>query len=156
MQTRYCIYAEQARKDGYEQIAAIFEDTAHNENQHAKQILKRMGEIYPTQKALSVSAEGEHYEWAQLYRESAITAQNEGFPEIATLFNHIADAEDGHEVRFRKLLSEMEAGQVFSSPNEVQWRCRNCGYIHTGTDAPGICPLCQVPQAYFQKTQADA
>lgn len=160
---RYTFFAKQAKKDGFEQIAAIFEETAKQEEEHAKLFFKELkggmveitaaypaGQILDTQANLEAAADGEKEEWKDLYVRFAAVAKKEGFPEIADLFTHVASVEKEHEIRYRKLLANVKAGTVFKRPKKVFWYCRNCGYVHYGTSAPKLCPSCKHPQAYFQ------
>lgn len=160
---RYSYYASQAKKEGYEQIAAIFLETADNEKEHAKRIFKYLegGEVqisaaYPagtiasTLLNLSASADGEKHEHSNMYPEFAKIAEEEGFSEIALTLRAIAKAEIGHEERFRALLKNIENEMVFKRNQDTVWRCRNCGYIHEGMSAPEECPACAHPQAYFE------
>ncbi|MBD5224603.1 MAG: rubrerythrin family protein [Bacteroidales bacterium] len=164
---RYSIFADVARQEGYEQIAAIFMETAEQEFAHAKMFFSYLDEgmleitaAYPagpvsdTTRNLREAAMGEHEEWASMYVEFAKVAREEGFTAIAKLYENIAIVEEAHEARYLKLLARMEAGQTFSDPDaSTQWQCRYCGYIHTGNDAPKACPICRKPQAYFQRRQ---
>lgn len=160
---RYTYFASVARKEGYEQIAAIFTDTAENEKEHAKVFfgLLEGGEVeitaaYPagvigdTAANLLAAADGERMEWTTLYANFADTATQEGFPEVAHAFKEIAEVEEGHEKRYRKLRENVVAGKVFEKDKPVKWRCRNCGYIHEGTSAPKVCPACKHPQSYYE------
>ncbi len=160
---RYTFFAKQAKKDGFEQIAAIFEETARQEEEHAKLFFKELkggmveikasfpaGQILDTQANLEAAADGENEEWTDLYARFAKVAKKEGFPEIANLFTHVASVEKEHEIRYRQLLENVKAGTVFKRPKKVFWYCRNCGYVHYGTAAPKLCPSCKHPQAYFQ------
>ncbi len=160
---RYTFFASQARKEGYEQIAAIFLDTAENEKEHAKRLFKFLeggeveitgsfpaGVIGDTKQNLKASAQGENYEHTTMYPEFAKIAEEEGFPEIAGVFRSIAVAEKYHEARFLKLLENLEKGTVFKKDKPVKWRCRNCGYVHEGEEAPEECPSCAHPRAYFE------
>ncbi|MEW8958988.1 MAG: rubrerythrin [Moorella sp. (in: firmicutes)] len=160
---RYTYYASQAKKEGYEQIAAIFLETADNEKEHAKRLFKFLeggeveisaafpaGTISNTAVNLAASADGENHEHATMYPEFAQVAEEEGFKEIAAVFRAIARAEKGHEERFRALLANIENNRVFKREEKVTWRCRNCGYIHEGNAAPEICPACAHPQAFFE------
>ena len=148
---RYDFYAKKAREDGYEQIAAIFEETAKNEEAHAKIWfgLLNGGEKRTPENLLS-AAEGEKYEWTEMYKKFAEDAKNEGFERISALFSMVAKIEKTHEERYRKLLSALENGEVFTKDGERVWICRNCGHIHTGKEAPAVCPVCAHPQAYFE------
>lgn len=160
---RYIFFAKQAKKDGFEQISTIFEETAKQEEEHAKLFFKELkggmveitasfpaGQILDTRANLEAAADGEKEEWKDLYAHFAAVAKKEGFPEIANLFTHVASVEKEHEIRYRKLLANVEAGTVFKKPKKVFWYCRNCGYVHYGTSAPVLCPSCKHPQAYFQ------
>lgn len=149
---KYSYYASKARKDGYEQIAAIFEETAGNEKEHAKLWFKLLngGEVSDTLTNLLDAAAGENYEWTDMYATFAKEARAEGFDDIADLFEGVAVIEHGHEERYRKLISNIESDLVFSKDDEVIWQCSNCGHIHIGTNAPDECPICKHPQAYFQ------
>ncbi len=149
---KYTYYASKAKKEGYEQIAAIFTATADNEKEHAKIWFKQLhdGEIPDTLTNLEDAADGEKYEWTEMYRDFAETAEEEGFTQIATLFKLVGDIEKEHEERYRKLLENLQEGIVFERTNEVVWICRNCGHIHVGKAAPKVCPTCKHPQAYFE------
>jgi len=149
---KYTYFASKAKKEGYEQIAAIFEETANNEKEHAKMWFKLLngGEISSTAENLLSAAEGENYEWTDMYAEFAKTAKEEGFDHIAYLFEEVGKIEKEHEERYRKLLSNVEDKLVFSKDGEAIWICRNCGHIHVGKDAPKVCPVCAHPQSYFE------
>ncbi|MFZ1946774.1 MAG: rubrerythrin family protein [bacterium] len=160
---RYTYFASQAKKDGFEQIAAIFDETAGQEKEHAKRLFKFLeggevtvsaafpaGVIAKTIENLKASAAGEHYEQTVMYPEFAKTAQNEGFAEIASVFASIAVAERFHEKRYLAFAKNIETGTVFKRSDKATWRCRNCGYIHEGTAAPDICPACAHPTAHFE------
>ncbi|MBE6688364.1 MAG: rubrerythrin family protein [Ruminococcaceae bacterium] len=149
---KYTYYASKAKKDGYEQIASLFEDTANNEKEHAKIWFKLLmgGEIPSTIDNLADAASGENYEWTEMYAEFAKTAREEGFTTIALLFEKVAAIEKTHEERYRKLAANIEGGVVFSKDGDAIWECRNCGHIHIGPKAPGMCPVCAHPQAYFE------
>lgn len=149
---KYNIYGEKARKEGYEKIGDIFDMTAHNEHAHAELWLSLMSDGIPqtTQKALENAAGGEHYEWTEMYADFAKTAREEGFDNIANLFDMVASIEKEHENRYLCLLEQLNTGKVFTKDGEVVWICRNCGYIHVGKEAPKICPVCKKPQAYFE------
>ena len=149
---KYTYFASKAKKDGYEQIAAIFEETANNEKEHAKMWFKELngGEIPSTSENLKAAAEGENYEWTDMYDNFAKTAEEEGFTEIAAKFRAVAAIEKTHEERYRKLLKNIEDKKVFSKDGETIWICRNCGHIVIGKAAPEICPVCAHPQAYFE------
>ena len=149
---KYTYYASKARKDGYEQIAAIFEETANNEKEHAKMWFKELhgGEVPSTLENLLAAAEGENYEWTDMYAEFAKTAEDEGFTRIAYLFNEVAKIEKEHEERYRKLRENIENGVVFEKKEQTMWICRNCGHVHYGEKAPKVCPVCAHPQSYFE------
>ncbi len=160
---RYTYWANQARKDGYMQIADIFEETANQEKEHAKRFFKFLeggeveiqaafpaGVIGTTADNLRAAAAGEHYEWSEMYPGFAKVAEEEGFPEIAAVFRAVAVAEKQHEKRYNDLRQNVLQGRVFKREQPVVWRCRNCGYLHTGTEAPKVCPACAHPQAYFE------
>ena len=147
---KYSYFASQAKKDGYEQIAAIFEETAHNEKEHAKMWLKELNGIGNTAENLKAAADGENYEWTDMYDEFAKVAKEEGFDRIAYLFEAVGKIEKEHEERFKKLLENVEEGKVFEAGEVKIWKCRNCGHIVVGTKAPEICPVCSHPQAYFE------
>ena len=149
---KYTYFASKAKKDGYEQIAAIFEETANNEKEHAKLWFKELngGEISSTLENLYAAAEGENYEWTDMYDEFAKTARAEGFDRIAQLFEGVAEIEKEHEARYRKLIENIEGGLVFSKDGDRIWKCRNCGHIYVGDKAPEVCPVCNHPKAYFE------
>ena len=149
---KYTYFASKAKKEGYEQIAAIFLETAENEKEHAKLWFKYLegGDIKSTQENLKAAAEGENYEWTDMYAEFAKVAEEEGFKEIAAKFRGVAAIEKHHEERYLALLKNVEEGLVFSRDGEMIWKCRNCGHIVVGKKAPGICPVCAHPQAYFE------
>ncbi len=149
---KYSYYASKAKKDGYEQIAAIFEETANNEKEHAKMWFKELhgGAVPDTATNLLDAAEGENYEWTDMYAEFAKVAKEEGFDRIAKLFEGVAKIEKEHEERYRKLLANVNDKLVFSKDGECIWVCRNCGHIHIGNEAPKVCPVCAHPQAYFE------
>ncbi|MBQ7823394.1 MAG: rubrerythrin family protein [Bacteroidaceae bacterium] len=160
---RYTYYASVAKKEGYEQIAAIFTETADQEKEHAKRMFKYLeggmveiiasypaGIIGRTIENLQEAANGEHEEWADLYPHFADVAEAEGFPEIAAMYRNISIAEKGHEERYRAFVKNIETAKVFAKDGEVVWQCRNCGYIHIGKEAPEICPACLHPQAHFE------
>ncbi|MBO7258932.1 MAG: rubrerythrin family protein [Paludibacteraceae bacterium] len=160
---RYTYFASVAKKEGYEQIAAIFTETADQEKEHAKRMFKFLeggmceitasfpaGVIGKTTDNLLAAANGENEEWSDLYPQFAATAKAEGFPEIAAMYEMISVAEKGHEERYRKLLENIETKKIFEKEGEVIWQCRNCGYIHKGQAAPEVCPACLHPQAYFE------
>ncbi len=149
---KYTYYASAARKEGYNQISAIFEETAENEKEHAKLWFKLLhdGGIPGTADNLKDAAEGENYEWTEMYREFAEVAEEEGFHEIAAMFSMIGTVEKEHEERYRKLLDNIEKGMVFKRDGVVLWKCRNCGYIHAAAEAPQVCPACKHPQSFFE------
>ena len=149
---KYTFYASQARKDGYEQIASIFEETANNEKEHAKMWFKELhgGKVPTTLENLQDAANGENYEWTEMYKEFAETAREEGFDRIANLFEGVAEIEKHHEERYRALLSNVDNELVFSKDGEKIWQCRNCGHICIGKNAPEVCPVCSHPQSYFE------
>ena len=149
---KYTYYASKAKKEGYEQIAALFEETANNEKEHAKMWFKELhgGEIATTAENLLDAAEGENYEWTDMYAEFAKTAREEGFTRIALLFEGVAKIEKEHEERYRKLLENVNNEMVFSKDGEKVWVCRNCGHVHVGKEAPQVCPVCAHPRAYFE------
>ena len=148
---KYTYYASKAKKDGYEQIAAIFEETANNEKEHAKMWFKLLnGGIPDTVANLADAAAGENYEWTDMYATFAKEAREEGFDQIAAMFEGVAAIEKTHEERYRKLLANIEGGVVFSRDGDMIWECRNCGHIHIGNKAPEVCPVCAHPRAYFQ------
>ena len=148
---KYTYYASKAKKEGYEQIAQLFLDTAENEKEHAKLWFKLLHDgIGTTAENLKDAAEGENYEWTDMYAQMAKDAREEGFDYIANLFEGVAAIEKEHEERYRKLLANVEGGLVFSRDGEMIWECGNCGHIHIGKDAPNVCPVCAHPQAYFK------
>ena len=146
---KYTYFASKAKKDGYVQISKIFEETANNEKEHAKIWFKLLGGIGDTVENLYHAAEGENYEWTDMYAQMAIDAREEGFDHIAFLFSEVAKIEKEHEERYLKLLANVEGGLVFSRDGDVIWECSNCGHIHIGQKAPELCPVCEHPQAYF-------
>ena len=160
---RYSYFAAQARKEGYVQISDIFTETADQEKEHAKRFFKFLeggcveivgsfpsGVIGTTAENLKASAEGEKDEWSEMYPGFAQISREEGFNDIAAVFEAVSVAEKQHEKRYNDLLANVEAGKVFKRDEPVKWRCRNCGYVHEGTDAPGACPACAHPQAHFE------
>ena len=160
---RYTYFASAAKKEGFEQIAAIFTETAENELEHAKVFFKHLegGEVeitasYPagmigtTAENLLAAADGEKMEWGTLYPGFAETAKKEGFEKVAESFTEIGDVEEQHEKRYRKLLDNVKKGAVFKRGKEVEWKCRNCGYVHHGKEAPTVCPACSHPQSYYE------
>ena len=150
---KYTYFASKAKKEGFEQVAAIFEETANNEKEHAKIWFKLLngGEIPSTTDNLQAAAEGENYEWTDMYENFAKVAKEEGFDHIAYLFEGVAKIEKEHEERFKKLLSNINDELVFSSDGETIWICRNCGHVHIGKKAPKVCPICNHPQSYFER-----
>ncbi len=148
---KYTYYASKAKKDGYVQIAALFEETANNEKEHAKIWFKLLHDgIGSTMDNLKDAAAGENYEWTDMYAKFAKEAKEEGFDKIAMLFESVAKIEKEHEERYLKLLSNIEGDAVFSKDGDVIWQCANCGHIHVGKKAPQVCPVCDHPQSYFQ------
>ena len=148
---KYTYYASKAKKDGYVQIAQIFEETANNEKEHAKIWFKILHDdgIPTTIENLKDAAAGENYEWTEMYAEFAKVAKEEGFDRIATLFEMVAKIEKDHEERYKKLLANIEGGLVFSRDGDMMWICSNCGHVHIGKEAPELCPVCAHPKAYF-------
>ncbi len=149
---KYTYFASKARKDGYEQIADLFEETAKNEKEHAKIWFKLLhgGEVPSTEENLKAAAEGENFEWTDMYAGFAKTAQEEGFPRIAKLFEMVGAIEKEHEARYLKLLKNVQDGLVFSKDEDKIWQCSNCGHIVVGKKAPGACPVCAHPQSFFE------
>jgi rubrerythrin len=160
---RYWFFASRARKDGYEQIANLFTETAENEREHAKVFFKHLeggdleitasypaGMIGTTAENLLAAAEGEKMEWGTLYPDFAAIAEEEGFPQVAESFREIAEVESWHERRYRKLLANIESGSVFSRDEPVRWKCANCGYVHESAEAPDLCPACKHPQSFYE------
>lgn len=149
---KYTYYASQAKKDGYEQIAAIFEETANNEKEHAKMWFKELhgGKVPDTLSNLKDAAEGENYEWTEMYKEFAEVAREEGFDRIAKLFEGVAAIEKTHEERYMKLVGNIDNNLVFERGEQVVWICRNCGHIHVGPTAPKVCPVCAHPQSFME------
>ncbi|HIT71618.1 MAG TPA: rubrerythrin family protein [Candidatus Scatovivens faecipullorum] len=149
---KYTYFASKAKKEGYEQIAAIFLETADNEKEHAKLWFKLLngGDISTTAENLKAAAEGENFEWTDMYDRMAKEAKEEGFDKIAYLFEAVGKIEKEHEERYKKLLENVEGGLVFSKDGEKIWKCRNCGHIVIGKEAPGVCPVCEHPQAFFE------
>ena len=147
---KYTYFASKAKKEGFEQIAAIFEETANNEKEHAKLWFKELEGIGDTAQNLGAAADGENYEWSDMYEGFAKTAEQEGFPALAARFRMVAAIEKQHEERYRALLKNVETAKVFEKSEVKVWECRNCGHIVVGTKAPQICPVCQHPQAYFE------
>ncbi|HIX27247.1 MAG TPA: rubrerythrin family protein [Candidatus Barnesiella excrementigallinarum] len=162
--TRYTFFASVAKKEGFEQISAIFMETAEQEKEHAKKFFKYLeggmveitasfpaGVIGTTAENLKAAAEGENEEWVDLYPHFADVAEQEGFPAVALTFRNVAKVEAEHEKRYRKLLENVENGTVFTDSEEIEWQCRNCGYVHRGKTAPEQCPACAHPRAYFER-----
>jgi rubrerythrin len=160
---RYTFFASKARKEGYVQIALIFEETGNQEKEHAKRFFKFLeggeleitagfpaGVVGTTEENLEAAAGGEHFEWSTLYPEFAKTAREEGFEEIAKVWEAVAIAEKQHEKRYKDLMANIRAKKVFKRAESVVWRCTNCGYLHEGTEAPEVCPACAHPQSYFE------
>ena len=147
---KYTYFASVAKKEGYEQIAAIFEETANNEKEHAKLWFKALGGLGDTAANLLAAAEGENYEWTDMYDTFAKEAEAEGFKALAAQFRMVAAIEKAHEERYRKLLSNVEMQKVFEKGEMTMWECRNCGHLVMGTKAPGACPVCAHPQSYFE------
>lgn len=160
---RYTFFASAARKEGFEQIANIFTETADNEKEHAKVFFGYLeggdteitaayptGIVKDTKSNLEAAAAGENMEWTKIYAAFAGTARKEGFPEIANSFDQIARVEKFHETRYRKLSANIGSGEVFKKPAGVKWHCANCGYVHEGTEAPKVCPACRHPQAFYE------
>ena len=149
---KYTYYASKAKKEGYEQIAAIFEETANNEKEHAKMWFKKLhnGEVPSTVENLKDAANGENYEWTEMYKEFAETAREEGFDEIARLFEGVGAIEKEHEERYNKLLNNIEEDKVFKKDEEVIWICRNCGHVYRGKNALKVCPICNHPESYME------
>ena len=150
---KYTYFASKAKKEGYEQIAAIFQETADNEKEHAKMWFKLLngGEIPSTEENLKAAAQGENFEWTDMYVKMAKEAKEEGFDHIAYLFEAVGKIEKEHEERYKKLLENVKGDLVFSKDGDRIWKCRNCGYIHEGDEAPEICPVCAHPRGYFER-----
>lgn len=147
---KYTYFASKAKKEGFEQIAALFLKTADNEKEHAKLWFKELNGIGDTKENLKAAAEGENFEWTDMYNDFAKTAEEEGFPELAKKFRGVAEIEKAHEERYRKLLANVEAQEVFAKSSVKVWECRNCGHIVVGEKAPEECPVCAHPKAYFE------
>ena len=147
---KYTYFASKAKKEGFEQIAALFEETANNEKEHAKLWFKELNGIGTTAENLAAAADGENYEWTDMYEGFAVTAEKEGFPKLAAMFRGVAAIEKRHEERYRALLKNIETAQVFERSEVKVWECRNCGHIVVGTKAPELCPVCAHPKAYFE------
>ncbi len=147
---KYTYFAKVAKKEGYEQISKIFEETAENEKEHAKLEFKALGLLGDTMANLKAAAAGENEEWTEMYPRMAKEAREEGFEDIAVMFEKIAEVEAKHEMRYKKLLKNIEDGVVFKKSSPIKWKCLNCGYIHEGSEAPEKCPACKHPKAYFE------
>ncbi len=147
---KYSYFASVAKKEGYEQIASIFLETAENEKEHAKLSFKKLAGIGSTVDNLKAAAAGENYEWTEMYPRMAKEAKEEGFAEIARMFEGIAEIEKGHEARYRKLLKNIEEDKVFKKEEKTIWKCRNCGNIYEGVESPEVCPVCKHPRAYYE------
>jgi len=147
---KYTYFASVAKKEGFEQIAGVFLETADNEKEHAKLAFKYLNGIGNTVENLKEAAKGENYEWTSMYREFAKTAKEEGFDEIAEFFTEVGEVEEQHEKRYLALLARVESGEYFKRDTPIKWHCRNCGYIHEGKEAPDVCPACQHPQAFYE------
>ena len=149
---KYQFFASQAKKEGFEQISAIFQETSDNEKEHAKIWYKLLhnGKVGDTMANLNAAADGENYEYTDMYKKFAEDAREEGFNEIAELFEKVGEIEKHHEERYRKLIENIKDGMVFKGDGVTVWKCRNCGYIHIGDSAPETCPVCNHPQAYFE------
>lgn len=147
---KYTYYASAARKEGYEQIANIFIETADNEKEHAKRLFKFLNGIGDTKANLKDAAKGENYEYTKMYVDFEKIARDEGFTEIADVFREIGEVEEQHEKRFLKLLDNVKNNSVFKKDQPVRWKCLNCGYIHEGDEAPGLCPACAHPRSYYE------
>jgi len=147
---KYTYFASVAKKEGYEQISALFLETAGNEKEHAKLWFKALGELGGTADNLKAAASGEYFEWTEMYPTMAKEAREEGFDKIAYLFESVAAIEKEHDARYKTLLANVEGGTSFEKPEKTQWFCRNCGHIHEGTSAPKMCPVCAHPLSYFE------
>ena len=152
---KYTYFASKAKKEGFEQISALFLKTAENEKEHAKLWFKELNGIGSTAENLAAAAAGENYEWTDMYEGFAVTAEAEGFPELAAKFRGVGAIEKMHEERYRALLQNVETAQVFEKSEVKVWECRNCGHIVVGTKAPEVCPVCNHPQAYFEVHEAN-
>lgn len=158
---KYDYFASAAKKEGYQQIAAIFEETAKNEKEHAKMWLRALSGFCDgktpgdTARNLAAAAAGEHEEWTEMYKEFARVAREEGFDELAAKFEGVAEVEHAHEDRYNKLKENLDNGSVFNKGETKTWHCRNCGYIYEGEEAPAVCPVCNHPQAYFELEQTN-
>ncbi len=147
---KYTYFASVAKKNGYEQIAALFLETANNEKEHAKLWFKELGQLGDTAQNLAQAAAGENFEWTDMYERMAQEAEEEGFPELAARFRGVGAIEKMHEERYRALLNNVESKEVFEKSGVSVWECRNCGHVVVGTNAPEVCPVCNHPQAYFE------
>lgn len=147
---KYTYYASVAKKDGYEQVSEFFLKTAENEKEHAKLWYKALGQLGKTSENLLHAAEGENFEWTDMYSKFAIQAEKDGFKELAEQFRGVAAIEKEHEERYLALLNNLNANKIFIKDGAVEWECRNCGHRHTGKDAPLVCPVCAHPQSYFE------
>ena len=148
---KYTYFASVAKKEGYEQISELFLKTADNEKEHAKMWFKELNELGDTSANLGAAADGENYEWTDMYESFAKDAEAEGFPTLAAKFRAVAAIEKRHEERYRALLANVDNGTVFAKNGEIAWECRNCGHIHVGATAPKACPVCAHPQSYFEE-----
>ena len=148
---KYTYFASVAKKEGYVQISKIFEETANNEKEHAKIWFKLLNGIGNTVQNLETAADGEKYEWTDMYLNFAKTAREEGFEDIAKLFEGVLEIEKTHEERYRKLLKNIEENKVFKEDGQVAWHCSNCGHVHIGAEAPEVCPVCAHPKSYFER-----
>ena len=148
---KYTYYASAARKAGFVQIANLFEESANQEKEHAKMWFKEFHGIGTVEENLDDAAAGENYEWSEMNVQMAKDAEEEGFPELAAKFRGVASVESFHEARYKKLLEHLKEGKTFKADTPIEWKCANCGYIHVGTEAPTVCPVCAHPQAYFER-----
>ena len=148
---KYTYFASEAKKAGFEQIAGIFLETADHEKEHAKRIARFLGLIGNTEENLKAAADGENYEWTDMYKNFEIVAREEGFTDIADFFQEVAEVEEEHEKRFLALLKRVQEGTMFKRIEPIRWQCRNCGYVHEGPEAPKVCPACLHPQAFYQE-----
>ncbi|NLK07353.1 MAG: rubrerythrin family protein [Firmicutes bacterium] len=149
--SKYTYFAQEAKRAGYEQIAAIFLETADHEKEHAKRIARFLGIIGNTADNLKDAAAGERYEWSEMYKGFEVVAREEGFTDIADFFHEVAEVEEEHEKRFLALLDRVKDGTVFTREEPIRWQCRNCGYVHEGAEPPKACPACLHPRAYFEE-----
>ena len=150
VRNKYTFFAQQARAEGFEQIAALFQDTADNEMAHARLWFRQLGDLSSTAQNLLRAAEGEHYEWTDMYARFAADAEADGFPDLAAKFRAVAQIEEAHEARYRTLLDNVTHGQVFEKGQDTLWECRTCGHLFTGRQAPEFCPVCGYSQGFFQ------